>query len=298
MFSHLNSASNSPASLRTPSNHLPSLPPPLLGLPVGFCLAAAPGWRPLITKSPTGFSKDFLSRLNYHIRQAVITQSLIYSGENCGEIVTEIARKRNTIFTLTWTYWVSLKLTPAEFMGFGAFVVISPEKCILHARLRCYGVSCLLKKGLRHHILLYLSAKPKNKCWYLLHLHTELVKKKKRSLKGQNQCRRLCDVTERYKTEVCLNMVFLQICRWSDTLLCLTAQQKSSMKKKFNKKWTCGSLDSKICKVTCTHPSSYAPSFPYPRFSKFKYWPHKTSDFFFHFCADCIPTDGIILLMI
>lgn len=97
---HLHSASDSPASafLRPPSNHLPSPPPPSVsGLPVGFSLAAAQGWRPLITRSPTGVCKDFLSRLNYHTRQVVITQSLIYSGENCTEIVTEIARTRNTV---------------------------------------------------------------------------------------------------------------------------------------------------------------------------------------------------------
>lgn len=171
-----NSASDSqaPASLRPTSNHLPSPPPPSVsGLPVGSCLTAAQGWRPLITKSPTGVCKDFLSRLNYHTRHAVITQSLIYSGENCGEIVTEIARTRNSVFTLTKTYWVALKLTPTEFMGFGAFVVILLEECKLHARLPCYGVPCLLIRDSAadmhlhsianlHWLCLHLSVKPKD----------------------------------------------------------------------------------------------------------------------------------------
>lgn len=76
----------------------------------------------------------------------------------------------------------------------------------------------------------------------------------------------------------------------SGSLLCQTAQFAASMNKINEIETMCGrftlkrlSLDYKICIVTCTDPSSYSPSFPYRRFSEFKYWPQKTSDFSFFF---------------
>lgn len=112
-----------------------------VGPPGGLLSRCCSGLTPLNHKISHRVCKDFLSRLNYHAPHAVITQSLIYSGENCGEIVTEIAQTRNSVFTLTKTYWVSLKVTPTEFMGFAAILL---KGCKLHARLPRCGVSCLL----------------------------------------------------------------------------------------------------------------------------------------------------------
>lgn len=186
-----------------------------------------------------------------------------------------------------------------------------------------------LNKGLRHAPTQYskftlavcLSVSESTdmpKTHLLLHSLYNMLKKK--SLKGQLLCNVLCDITKVTQQSLLWQVFVLDLLIFffffleifeketmclSEGLLCQTAQLEPSINKINENETICGcftlerlSLDHDICIVTCSNPSSYPPSFPYHRLSEFKYWPQKTSDFFFLFCADCILTDGIILLMI